>query len=78
MSIIERTNAFCQRFGIRLPDSAGAHGGASAPALSIAVANAGGLGACGALLMRPDEIVNWAATVRASTRGAISAQSLDS
>jgi nitronate monooxygenase len=44
--------------------------GASAPALSIAVANAGGLGACGALLMRPEEIVNWAALVRASTTGA--------
>src|SRR5207302_7016472 len=43
--------------------------GASAPALSIAVANAGGLGACGALPMRPEEIVKWAATVRKSTSG---------
>src|SRR4051794_25285840 len=44
--------------------------GASAPALSIAVANAGGLGAGGALLMQPDEIVAWAAAVRASSTGA--------
>jgi len=43
--------------------------GASAPALSIAVANAGGLGACGALLMQPEEIVNWATTVRRSSSG---------
>jgi nitronate monooxygenase len=37
--------------------------------LSIAVANAGGLGACGALLMPPEEIMHWAATVRASSNG---------
>jgi nitronate monooxygenase len=40
--------------------------GASAPALSAAVAKAGGLGACGALLMTPDEIRQWAETVRSS------------
>jgi nitronate monooxygenase len=43
--------------------------GASAPELSIAVANAGGLGACGALLMQPDEILEWAATVRGASNG---------
>jgi nitronate monooxygenase len=41
--------------------------GASAPELSIAVANAGGLGACGALLMQPLEILAWAATVRGAS-----------
>ncbi len=70
MSIIDRTGAFCERFGVRVPILLAPMAGASAPALSIAVANAGGLGACGAVLMRPDEIVNWAATVRASTSGA--------
>jgi nitronate monooxygenase len=43
--------------------------GASAPNLSIAVANAGGLGACGALLMTPPEIVAWANEVRAASNG---------
>jgi nitronate monooxygenase len=43
--------------------------GACPPALSIAVANAGGLGACGALLMQPKEIEAWAAAVRARTKG---------
>ena len=43
--------------------------GASAPALSIAVANAGGLGACGAVLMQPGEITAWAGEVRSHTRG---------
>jgi len=43
--------------------------GASAPALSIAVIKAGGLGACGAVLMQPEEIVRWAAEVRAHSNG---------
>lgn len=43
--------------------------GASSPSLSIAVANAGGLGACGALLMTPDAIATWSAEVRAATNG---------
>jgi nitronate monooxygenase len=41
--------------------------GACPPSLSIAVANAGGLGACGALLMQPAAITAWAAEVRAGT-----------
>ena len=41
-----------------------------APALSAAVANAGGLGACGALLMQPAAIQAWAASVRGQSNGA--------
>jgi nitronate monooxygenase len=44
--------------------------GASAPSLSIAIANAGGLGSCGVLLMQPDEITAWAAEVRSNSNGA--------
>jgi len=43
--------------------------GASQPALSIAVMQAGGVGACGALLMEPDEIAAWAGEVRAQGNG---------
>jgi nitronate monooxygenase len=43
--------------------------GVPAPSLSIAVANAGGAGACGVLMMRPEEIVAWANTVRAGSNG---------
>jgi nitronate monooxygenase len=43
--------------------------GASAPALSIAIANAGGLGSCGVLVMQPDEITAWAKEVRANSNG---------
>ena len=69
-TITDRTRSFCARFGIRVPILLAPMAGVSAPALSIAVANAGGLGACGALLMRPEEIANWAATVRGSSTGA--------
>ena len=43
--------------------------GACPPALSAAVANAGGLGACGALLMPPAAIAAWARDFRAGSNG---------
>ena len=44
--------------------------GTCPPSLSIAVANEGALGACGALLMQPHAIKTWASEVRANTKGA--------
>jgi nitronate monooxygenase len=69
-STLERTETFCRRFGLQVPILLAPMAGASAPSLSIAVANAGGLGACGMLLMQPDEIAAWAAEVRSKTNGA--------
>jgi nitronate monooxygenase len=69
-SIFERAQAFCGRFGLRVPILLAPMAGASAPSLSIAVANAGGLGSCGALLMQPDEISAWGNEVRANSNGA--------
>jgi nitronate monooxygenase len=43
--------------------------GACPPSLAIAVANAGGMGACGALLMQPAAIAAWAAEMRAGSNG---------
>jgi nitronate monooxygenase len=43
--------------------------GACPPSLSIAVGRAGGLGACGALLMQPEAIGAWASEVRAADGG---------
>src|SRR5258708_7888130 len=64
-----RAQAFCDRFNLRVPILLAPMAGGSAPALSIAVANAGGLGACGTLLMAPADIAKWAATVRAGSNG---------
>jgi nitronate monooxygenase len=44
--------------------------GACPASLSIAVANAGGLGSCGALLMQPPAIKAWSAEMRAGSNGA--------
>lgn len=68
-SVFKRAEAFCARFGLRVPILLAPMAGACPPSLSIAVAEAGGLGACGALLMQPQEIEAWAAAVRAATRG---------
>jgi len=68
--IFTRTEAFCARFGLQVPILLAPMAGVSAPSLSIAVANAGGLASCGALLMQPQEIQAWADEVRAHTAGA--------
>ena len=68
-AIRARVDSFCRRFGLELPILLAPMAGASAPALSIAVMHAGGLGACGALLMQPDEIAAWADEVRAKGNG---------
>jgi nitronate monooxygenase len=68
-SLIERTEAFRQQFGLRVPILLAPMAGASAPSLSIAVADAGGLGACGALVMQPDEILAWSQEFRSQSKG---------
>src|ERR1700744_2270450 len=67
--IFARSQAFCERFGLQLPILLAPMAGVSPPALSIAVAGAGGLGACGALLMQPAAILAWGGEVGAGTSG---------
>ncbi|MDR3505936.1 MAG: nitronate monooxygenase [Acidocella sp.] len=64
-----RAEAFCAAFGLRLPILLAPMAGACPPVLSAAVANAGGLGACGALLMQPQAIADWATNFRAASNG---------
>src|SRR6201993_2536203 len=64
-----RAEAFTNRLGIRLPILLAPMAGACPPSLSIAVANAGGLGAWGALLLKPGEIKSWGAALREGSRG---------
>src|SRR5579871_1084443 len=66
---MSRVESFCKRFGLRVPILLGPMAGACPPSLSIAVMQAGGLGACGALLMKPQEIQAWADEVRAASIG---------
>jgi nitronate monooxygenase len=65
----ERARAFCARFGLRLPILLAPMAGACPASLSIAVGEAGGMGAMGAVLSTPDAIRRWVADVRAGTAG---------
>jgi nitronate monooxygenase len=62
----QRVDNFRQRFDLRVPILLAPMASASPPPLSIAVAQAGGLGACGVLAMAPEEILEWSQSVRAA------------
>jgi nitronate monooxygenase len=47
---LARAAAFCETFNIRVPILMAPMAGACPASLAIAIANAGGLGGCGALL----------------------------
>lgn len=66
---LARVEAFTEMLGIRLPILLAPMAGACPPSLSIAVANAGGLGACGALLMSPESIAAWVDGFRKESDG---------
>jgi nitronate monooxygenase len=66
---LARARAFCADYDLRLPILMAPMAGACPASLAIAVASAGGLGGCGALIMQPDAIRAWAAEVRAKTNG---------
>jgi nitronate monooxygenase len=66
---IARTEAFYSAFGLTIPVLMAPMAGASPASLAIAVARAGGLGGCGALLMQPEQIRAWVSEVRAGTNG---------
>ena len=66
---MNRVDAFCDAYGMRVPILLAPMAGASAVPLSVAVANAGGLGACGVLLMQPPAIHAWAEEFRSQSTG---------
>ena len=67
--MIERAQKFCDRYGLTMPVMLAPMAGASPVSLSAAVANAGGMGAMGALMYTPDGIRQWVSEFRASSRG---------
>jgi len=66
---LDRASAFCARYGFKAPIMLAPMAGASPPALSIAVANAGGMGAMGALIVAPAGIRDWVREFRSSSSG---------
>jgi nitronate monooxygenase len=67
---LARAQVFCDKFGLRVPILMAPMAGACPSSLSVAIAKAGGLGACGALLMQPQGIHDWVAETRAGSNGA--------
>jgi len=67
--ILTRALDFSKAHGLGVPILLAPMAGACPPSLSIAVGRAGGLGACGAVLMRPEDILAWASEVRAGGEG---------
>jgi nitronate monooxygenase len=65
----DRAAAFCARYGLRLPILLAPMAGACPASLSIAVANAGGMGAMGALMTSPAGIRAWVQEFRAASSG---------
>jgi nitronate monooxygenase len=66
---VARAAAFCETLSLRVPILMAPMAGACPASLAVAVANAGGLGGCGALLMQPDAIRAWASDARAGSNG---------
>lgn len=67
---LQRARSFAEAYGLRAPICQAPMAGSCPPALAIAVANAGGMGACGVLSMSPDEIGDWVREMRAGSNGA--------
>jgi nitronate monooxygenase len=64
-----RADAFCRRFGMTVPIVQAPMAGACPVSLAAAVADAGGMGGLGALVLEPKDIVSWAAAFRARSQG---------
>jgi nitronate monooxygenase len=67
----QRAQAFCERYGLRLPILMAPMAGACPASLAIAVANAGGMGGMGALMTQPAGIADWVTQFRAHSNGSL-------
>ena len=61
--------AFCQQYGLRIPILQAPMAGSCPVNLAVAVADAGGMGAMGALMSSPEAIAKWAAEFRSRSLG---------
>jgi nitronate monooxygenase len=68
---LDRARAFADRFGLRIPVLMAPMAGSSPPALAAAVAEAGGMGGCGALPFDAAGIADWMARFRQMSGGAV-------
>jgi nitronate monooxygenase len=69
MAGLDRAKAFCNQFGMRLPVLQAPMAGSSPVDLAAAVADAGGMGARGALMDTANEVIQWVDRFRARSNG---------
>lgn len=70
MTPLDRARAFCDAHALQMPILLAPMAGACPPALSIAVGQAGGMGAAGCLMMDAEGIAEWVRAVRQGSNGA--------
>ena len=75
-SAVAQAEEFAARLGIRVPILLAPMAGACPVSLSAAVANAGGMGACGALLMKPEEIADMCVFLASPASKMVSGQAI--
>ena len=68
-AVTSRVEAFCQRFGVSVPILLAPMAGACPVPLSAALANAGSMGAMGAVLSSSADIGRWMEDFRATSTG---------
>lgn len=66
---LERATAFCAKYGLERPILLAPMAGACPASLSVAIANAGGMGAMGALITAPAGIRSWVKEFRSASSG---------
>jgi nitronate monooxygenase len=67
----DRARAFCDLYGLECPILLAPMAGACPVSLSVAIANAGGMGALGALMTTPAGIAEWVREFNANSTGAL-------
>ena len=70
MNHLKKAKEFCSAYGLDMPIIMAPMAGACPVELAAAVSSAGGMGACGVLPLRPDQIFIWAKKFRSETNGA--------
>ena len=71
MKQLEKTKKFCEEYELALPIIMAPMAGACPPALAAAVSNAGGMGACGSLMLDSEQIKDWTNEFKSKTNGSL-------
>jgi len=71
MEQLEKTKRFREEYGLAVPIIMAPMAGACPPSLAAAVSNAGGMGACGSLMLDPEQIKDWTKEFKSRTKGSL-------